>query len=188
MIAITLQNLLLLVGLVVLIGSFLGSSAIFLLGGNSSAEGFQSSTGTQEYARPTYRPQSNNVQAGYSQMTHQGGGGNTRRPSILAMAMIALLAFGAGSVGVFAYQSEWDTETDLRHLIASLHCDLAFRVGLAPAQQGQPGYHPRNDRDGNGVACEIYQPGTDLAAVPTNIVSKLSSESMVWPTGEIRSR
>jgi hypothetical protein len=34
-------------------------------------------------------------------------------------------------------------------------CKAACAAGAAPISQGQPGYRPGLDRDGDGVACEV---------------------------------
>jgi hypothetical protein len=38
------------------------------------------------------------------------------------------------------------------------NCDEARAAGVAPLYEGQPGYAPHLDRDGDGVACEPYPP------------------------------
>ncbi|MEV4863299.1 excalibur calcium-binding domain-containing protein [Streptomyces ossamyceticus] len=38
------------------------------------------------------------------------------------------------------------------------NCDEARAAGAAPLYQGEPGYAPHLDRDGDGVACEPYPP------------------------------
>ncbi|MFF7641570.1 excalibur calcium-binding domain-containing protein [Streptomyces canus] len=38
------------------------------------------------------------------------------------------------------------------------NCDEARAAGAAPIHQGEPGYAPHLDRDGDGVACEPYPP------------------------------
>ncbi|MEU1099617.1 excalibur calcium-binding domain-containing protein [Streptomyces tibetensis] len=38
------------------------------------------------------------------------------------------------------------------------NCDAARAAGAAPIHQGEPGYAPHLDRDGDGVACEPYPP------------------------------
>lgn len=36
------------------------------------------------------------------------------------------------------------------------NCDAARSAGAAPLHAGEPGYRPKLDRDGDGVACEPY--------------------------------
>lgn len=43
----------------------------------------------------------------------------------------------------------------VRHLGAYANCTNAWAMGLGPAERGQPGYWPKHDADGDGVACEI---------------------------------
>ncbi|WP_051329387.1 excalibur calcium-binding domain-containing protein [Geminicoccus roseus] len=52
--------------------------------------------------------------------------------------------------------SPWDQLTTLKHYAAGLNCASARAVGLAPARRGEPGYWWRNDRDGDGEACEVW--------------------------------
>jgi hypothetical protein len=35
------------------------------------------------------------------------------------------------------------------------NCKAACAAGVAPIYQGQPGYRPGLDRDGDGIACEV---------------------------------
>lgn len=52
----------------------------------------------------------------------------------------------------------------LRELVALAGCGAAAAVNLAPAGKGRLGYHARNDRDGDGVACNE---GLAMAPPPT---------------------
>lgn len=104
-----------------------------------------------------------------------------RRTGIVAGLFVAGLAFVAVSAGLFAYQSPWSTETDLRHLAASLHCEAASLVGLSGAARGTPGYHIRNDPDQNGFSCEAAAPALSLALLPAGMEGKFSNEVIVWP-------
>jgi Excalibur calcium-binding domain len=36
-------------------------------------------------------------------------------------------------------------------------CDASRAAGRAPLRQGEPGYSPRLDRDGDGIACEPWR-------------------------------
>ncbi|WP_425051739.1 excalibur calcium-binding domain-containing protein [Psychromarinibacter sp. S121] len=58
------------------------------------------------------------------------------------------------TVSIFIRTSEFSNVDAVRHLYALAGCDHARKVGLAPAAKGFPGYHPRYDVDGNGIACE----------------------------------
>ncbi|MBP6876398.1 MAG: excalibur calcium-binding domain-containing protein [Phenylobacterium sp.] len=42
-----------------------------------------------------------------------------------------------------------------RHYAAVGNCQTAAYVGLTPAHRGQPGYWATNDRDKDGIACEL---------------------------------
>jgi hypothetical protein len=37
------------------------------------------------------------------------------------------------------------------------NCDAARAAGMAPVRQGEPGYSPHLDRDGDGIACEPWR-------------------------------
>jgi len=68
---------------------------------------------------------------------------------LLALPLLALAIW----LGAYFRTSDYAPETALAHLLALAGCDAAFAVGLAPARVGEPGYHRRNDPDGDGVAC-----------------------------------
>ena len=156
---------------VLLAGSFLGSLASYLFGRREPAMAEQ--LRSDPYGN--WRPNHNNQ----AQYTTSKPAREPRNRSIFGILLFAALIFGATSAGLFAYKSPWPTETDMRHLAAVLHCDIADRVGLAPANEGQPGYHARNDRNGNGVSCET---GTSVAGLtPTGGIDKLSTTPMIWP-------
>ena len=53
--------------------------------------------------------------------------------------------------------SPWPPITTLKHLAAFPNCAATRIVGLAPAHKGQPGYWSRNDRDKDGIACELWR-------------------------------
>jgi Excalibur calcium-binding domain len=36
-------------------------------------------------------------------------------------------------------------------------CDAARAAGKAPLRQGEPGYLPHLDKDGDGIACEPWR-------------------------------
>ncbi|MEM7317468.1 MAG: excalibur calcium-binding domain-containing protein [Pseudomonadota bacterium] len=59
------------------------------------------------------------------------------------------------AVSVYLRTSPFESDQALLHLVALQGCEAAFSVGLAPARHGQPGYHARNDLDGDGIACEV---------------------------------
>lgn len=70
------------------------------------------------------------------------------------------LIIGAG-VAVSVYVgirllSPWPLLLTLQHLGSIGNCDAARAMGVAPARQGEPGYWPSHDADGDGVACEPW--------------------------------
>jgi|GEM_PF-1490320 len=77
-------------------------------------------------------------------------------------ALVYLLLLGAaiGWIGWNLYPAamHWPIGTAFLHLAAAPDCHAARAVGLAPALRGNPGYHPRHDRDNDGIACEPWPP------------------------------
>jgi hypothetical protein len=71
---------------------------------------------------------------------------------ILSLMSVPVVATGL-TVSIYIRTSPYEPPDALRHLIAMSGCDAAAKVGVAPALRGQLGYHPRNDDDGDGVAC-----------------------------------
>ena len=71
------------------------------------------------------------------------------------------------AVSLYVRTSPYDPPRALRHLVALAGCDAAFSVGLGPTmREGSPGYHPRNDTDGDGVACEgMFAPVQPLQTI-----------------------
>jgi len=57
------------------------------------------------------------------------------------------------TVTIYSRASPYEPQDALRHLMALTGCDAAAKIGLAPAYRGELGYHPRNDENGDGVAC-----------------------------------
>ncbi len=73
---------------------------------------------------------------------------------IITMVLALPLTTAAIAFGVYMRTSDFERTEALMHLIALAGCDAAHAVGLGQMRKGQPGYHTRNDPDGNGVACE----------------------------------
>ena len=181
MYATTVENLPVITLLVILAGSMLGSMVIFVTGRGSRFDQPDAKGAEYGYARPAdwpRRQQGVRVDQTTGMASDRPGG---RRPSFVTILMVAALAIGVMMTGLFAYRSPWPLETDLRHLSATLHCDLADRVGLAPAAMGEPGYHLRNDRDRNGVSCETYGPAIAVGQTPSGQADKLSLMPLDWP-------
>lgn len=71
-----------------------------------------------------------------------------------------LLAAVVGAViGFVLVSSPWPVGATLKHWAAAPNCTAAWTVGLPRAHKGQPGYYPRHDADGDGIACEVM-PGS----------------------------
>jgi len=82
-------------------------------------------------------------------------------PRRIVMLLLSLPVI-ACSVGVSVYvrTSPYEPEAALQHLVAMWGCDAARSVGLGPTSLGNPGYHLRNDADGDGIACEPHYRGS----------------------------
>ncbi|MEX0365735.1 MAG: excalibur calcium-binding domain-containing protein [Ruegeria sp.] len=72
------------------------------------------------------------------------------------------------ALGVYLRTSPYEPAEAMLHLIARAGCDAAESVGMAPAYRGWPGYHARNDADGDGVACEPQRQAEQVAVQPRN--------------------
>ncbi len=143
------------VALVILAGSLVGSTLIFII--SKPAPPPDQSFGLR---RPTDWPsRSEGVK------TYHAAQASEPRASLpwLGMTYAAAVAFLGGTAALTVYQSPWEPVVTLRHMAATLHCDLADQVGLSPSRVGEPGYHVRNDRDRNGTACEVFTPATAVA-------------------------
>ena len=82
-------------------------------------------------------------------------GGVAAGSVFLVVALFLVFASKFGASGAF-----W-------HMIAAAGCDAARAAGVAPAYRGHPGYHARNDRDGDGIACEPYYGRTRMGGPVT---------------------
>lgn len=81
------------------------------------------------------------------------------------LAALPLITFGV-AVSVYLRTSPFSPPEALQHLVALGGCDAARTAGVAPARFGEPGYHPRHDPDGNGIACEGVGRARPLFAEP----------------------
>lgn len=146
------------VALVILTGSLLGSTAVFVGNKPEAAPGPDPFKRIQHSA--DWRPaRSEGVQ------TYHAATEPEPRSAIpwLAMVYAGAVAFLGATAAITVYKSPWEPTVTLRHMAATLHCDIADQVGLAPARVGEPGYHVRNDRDRNGTSCEVFTPATAAA-------------------------
>lgn len=80
---------------------------------------------------------------------------------ILGLLISLPVIAASTAMALYLRTSDLEPELALRHLVAGVSCDMAFRVGLAPSRAGDPGYHPRTDPDQNGIACEAPAPASD---------------------------
>ncbi len=160
-----------LVSLLVLLGSMLGSGFMYL----ARDETDHVPRGASKYGDDWRGPRQNTTLYKTNPPAQASGAGR-----LLGVAWITAVGFVAGFVAIFSMQSPWPIQTDLRHLAASLHCSAADLLDLRQAQIGQPGYHPRLDPDGNGIACDIAP--VEIAQIPAELTRSLSNASLVWPT------
>lgn len=92
---------------------------------------------------------------------------------LLRVLGIPILVCGL-TASIFIRTSDYPPPDALRHLIALTGCDAALAVGVAPAREGQLGYHAKNDPDGDGIACDMPGVGRSLP-VPEGVVSNETS-------------
>ncbi len=77
---------------------------------------------------------------------------------ILLMVLCLPLTVALISFNMFVRLSDYGRDEAMVHLIALAGCDASRAVGFGTFYEGYAGYHPRNDPDGDGVAC-----GPDVA-------------------------
>lgn len=71
------------------------------------------------------------------------------------MVLMLPISTAGIAVGVYLRTSEFKREDALLHLVAMAGCQAAESLVPGPYRDGEPGYHARNDSDGDGVACGI---------------------------------
>nr|WP_108860161.1 MULTISPECIES: excalibur calcium-binding domain-containing protein [Ruegeria] len=77
---------------------------------------------------------------------------------IIFMILMLPATTAAIAVGVFLRTSEFESPDALLHLVALAGCQAAEALVPGPYWDGEPGYHARNDTDGDGVACGATAP------------------------------
>ncbi len=96
---------------------------------------------------------------------------------ILLMVLALPLTTGMIAIGVYLRVSDYERHEAVIHLVALAGCDAVEMLGFGPFREGRPGYHKRNDPDGDGVACgsfalqkprNVAMPG-DIQANPRNL-------------------
>ena len=96
---------------------------------------------------------------------------------ITFMVLMLPATTAAIAISVYLRTSEFESHDALLHLIAMSGCKFAEALVPGPYLDGQPGYHARNDVDGNGVACEatvprLGAPSQSAEAGPSNETSQ----------------
>lgn len=80
---------------------------------------------------------------------------------MLMVLMLPVTTIGI-AVGVYLRTSEFEHDEALLHLIALAGCNAVENIVPGPFVAGGPGYHKRNDPDGDGVACDtrsvVFEP------------------------------
>jgi excalibur calcium-binding domain-containing protein len=75
-------------------------------------------------------------------------------------ACAKVLALIAGAVGiVYLHRPEMIRRQMAipKNMELFSNCDAARAAGRAPLRQGEPGYSPHLDKDGDGIACEPWR-------------------------------
>ncbi len=75
---------------------------------------------------------------------------------ILLLVLCLPLTVALISFNMFVRLSDYGRNEAIIHLIALAGCDTAQSMGFGPFYDGYPGYHRRNDPDGDGMACETF--------------------------------
>ncbi|MFQ6553805.1 excalibur calcium-binding domain-containing protein [Aestuariibius insulae] len=73
---------------------------------------------------------------------------------ILTRILLLPLVVLSISLSIYIRTSPFPMQVTIAHLMSMSGCRMTQHLGLAPAVKGAPGYHARNDANGNGVACE----------------------------------
>lgn len=71
-----------------------------------------------------------------------------QKPMIFLFAVSFIIFFAV------LMNSPWPALTTVRHIGSFPDCQFARMFDLAPANEGEPGYHKRHDADNDGVSCE----------------------------------
>lgn len=69
---------------------------------------------------------------------------------LMTIVLLAGVAFTA------LHFSPWPALVTIKHIVSFYNCNATREMGLAPARRGRPGYWSKNDRDNDGIACELY--------------------------------
>ena len=103
---------------------------------------------------------------------------------ILVQLLMVPIVTVALTVSIYIRTSPFEPPDGLRHLLAMGGCDVAAKLNISPSFRGDVGYHPRNDPDGDGIACgsalatnsvepspptQHLAPGQPVQADPTRI-------------------
>ncbi len=75
---------------------------------------------------------------------------------ILVMVLALPVTTGMIAISVYLRVSDYDRHEAVVHLVALAGCDAVRSLGAGPFREGEPGYHKRNDPDGDGVACGSF--------------------------------
>ncbi len=109
---------------------------------------------------------------------------------ILMMVLVLPITTVVIALGVYMRTTSYEPTEAVAHLVALAGCDAARAVGLGPVHMGEPGYHPRNDLDGDGVACgsapAVAQPAPAAQQAPVADSSNAPSQRRVGSAKFIR--
>ncbi len=73
---------------------------------------------------------------------------------ILTRILFLPVVIASISLSIYIRTSPFPMQVTIAHMMSMSGCAMTRHLGLAPAVKGAPGYHVRNDANGNGVACE----------------------------------
>ncbi|MTI03165.1 excalibur calcium-binding domain-containing protein [Roseibium sp. RKSG952] len=93
-------------------------------------------------------------------------------PLRIFMMVLALpITTATIALGVYLRTTDYEHAEAVIHLVALAGCDAAHALGMGAVREGQPGYHKRNDPDGDGVACGTFVVENPTAVIPAPVPS-----------------
>ncbi|MBO9411456.1 excalibur calcium-binding domain-containing protein [Ruegeria sp. R8_2] len=99
---------------------------------------------------------------------------------ITLMILMLPITTAAIALSVYLRTSDFDQEEAVLHLVALIGgCNAAQTVLPGPYFEGQPGYHPRNDPNTDGVACDFVQ--QDALARPQQSSERVGNAKFLRP-------
>ncbi len=104
---------------------------------------------------------------------------------ILFMVLALPLTTALVAVNIYLRTSEYERNDAIIHLVAMAGCDTVLKIVPGPFVRGQPGYHERNDPNGDGVACGILNQASSTGQTqqrpPATSVRSVGNAKFVRP-------